>query len=164
MHIEDQTKSLIGERELREYKNFALREDMLKMTVGIMLGNSFNKVIYGFSDYLLMPILTFLMSKTGASWREWELVPLPGLDFEVGRLVGVFADFILTSVLLYVFYIKFVGRMVGRNGAPQTKECKYCLGRINPGAIKCPLCTGDLSVKARRNRAKNTRTKNPRGK
>jgi len=163
-HLENQMKSLIGERELREYKNFALREDMLKMTVGIMLGNSFNKVIYGFSDYLLMPVLKFLMSKTGEGWREWDFVPVHGLDFEIGKLLGVFADFLLTSVLLYIFYIKFVGNMVRREDGPQTKECKYCLGKINPGAVKCPLCTGDLSVKTRRNRTKNPRTKNPRGK
>ena len=47
---ESQMKSMIGERELKEYKNFAFKDDMLKLAVGIMLGNSFNKVVYGISD------------------------------------------------------------------------------------------------------------------
>ena len=80
--IESNIKSLIGEKEFRNYKNFAFREDMFKLTVGVILANSFNKVIYGFSDYLVMPFFKFLLSKTGEGWRSWKFSPLVGLDLE----------------------------------------------------------------------------------
>lgn len=161
--VESQIKSLIGERELKEYRNFAFKDDMLKLAVGIMLGNSFNKVVYGISDYLVMPVFTFLLSKTGEGWRDWTFSPAKGLDFKIGNLLGVFVDFILISILLYLLYIKLVGRIVGRE-APNLKECPHCCGKINAAAKKCPFCTGDIIVETRGVGSKNTGTKNRRSK
>lgn len=162
---ENHIKSLIGEKEFRNYKNFAFREDMLKLTVGVILANSLNKVVYGFSDYLVMPIFKFCLSKTGDGWRTWRISPLNGLDFEIGNLLATIVDFILISIVLYLFYIKLIKKLFGSDaGEPSKryKECKYCCGEINQYAIKCPLCTGDLNEKPRRNRSKNKRTKNNR--
>lgn len=153
------SKSLIGEKEFQNYKNFAFRDDMFKLSVGIILGNSFNKVIYGMSDYLIMPIFTFLISKTGQRWREWEFTPIYGLTFELGNLLGTFVDFLLISLMLYLFYIKFVQKIM-KYEQPNLKQCNFCFSNININAIKCPMCTGDLNVKKRRNRRKNQRAKN----
>lgn len=164
-HIDDQIRSLIGEKEFREYKNFALRDDMFKMAIGVMLGNSFNKVVYGMSDYLVMPVFTFLVSRTGNEWRNWVFTPVNGLTLEFGRLIGTFIDFIMVSILLYLFYIKIIGKVFrGNEKRPEMKQCPFCCGSIPKNAVKCPLCTGDLVVKPRRTRTKNTRTKNGRGK
>ena len=151
---EEQIRSLIGEKEWKEYKNFAFKDDMLKLTVGIILGNSFNKVVHGTSDYLIMPIFTFLISKTNTGWREWSFSPISGLKFEIGNLAGTFVDFIFISFLLYLFYIKLIGRVAKKPCVP-TKICPYCFSNINTEAIKCPLCTGDLIVETRRTRTKN---------
>lgn len=159
--VEMQMKSIIGEKEFENYKNFAFKDDMMKLTIGIILGNSFNKVVYGISDYLIMPIFTFLVSKTGKQWREWTFSPINGLNFELGHLIGTFLDFIMISVLLYLFYIKLVQKLL--KVEPQFQECKFCHAKININATKCPLCTGDLIVKKRRTRRKNKRTKNHRG-
>ena len=94
-------RSLIGKKEIEEYKNFAFRDDMLKLAVGVVLGNSFNKVVYGISDYLVMPVLTFFVSKTGDEWRRWEFSPFLGLKFDFGRMIGTFVDFLLMSCLIY---------------------------------------------------------------
>lgn len=147
-------RNLIGKKELQEYKNFAFRDDMLKLAVGVILGNSFNKVVYGMSDYLVMPIFTFLVSKTGQEWRNWEFTPFFGLTFELGRMFGTLIDFLLVSFFLYLFYVKFVGKIV-RADAPQKKQCSFCREAIRIDATKCPFCTGDLIVKARRTRRKN---------
>ena len=110
-----------------------------------------------------MPVFTFLWSKTGEGWRDWTLSPIKGLDFKIGNLFGVFVDFILISILLYLLYIKLVSRIVGRE-APNLKECPHCCGRINPAAKKCPFCTGDIIVETRGVGSKNTGTKNRRSK
>lgn len=159
---ENNIKSLIGEKEFRNYKNFALREDMFKLTVGVILANSLNKVVYGFSDNLVMPIFKFCLSKTGDGWRTWRFSPLAGLDFEIGNLIANIVDFILISIVLYLFYIKLIKSIfdVEEKELVNYKKCKYCYGEINSNAIKCPLCTGDLDEKPRRNRSKNKRTKN----
>jgi large conductance mechanosensitive channel len=161
--FETQVKSLLGEKEFQNYKKFAFRDDMFKLTIGVMLGNSFNKVVYGISDYLVMPLFTFLLSYTGDEWRQWTFKPIIGLNFEVGRLLAVLVDFTTTSIILYLIYTKALVMISKENSGPNTKKCEYCCGAIDENAKKCPLCTGDLIVKARRNRRKNTRTKNNRG-
>jgi large conductance mechanosensitive channel len=156
-------RSLIGKKEIEEYKNFAFRDDMLKLAVGVVLGNSFNKVVYGISDYLVMPVLTFLVSQTGDEWRRWEFSPFLGLKFEFGRMIGTFVDFFLMSFFLYLFYVKFASRLLVRPEGPKRKECPFCHENIRPEATRCPFCTGDLSVKTRRPRRKNKRAENRRG-
>lgn len=163
--IEAQMKSLIGEKEFKEYKNFAFRDDMFKLAVGVMLGNAFNKVVHGFSDYLVMPIFIFLVSKTGDEWRKWRLTPIDGLTFELGNFVGTMVDFILISVILYLFYVKIIkGVFDKEKNNSAFKQCPLCFSSIRIETKKCPYCTGDLNGESRRNRKKNTRTKNYRGK
>ena len=156
-------RGLIGKKEIQEYKNFAFREDMLKLAVGVVLGNSFNKVVYGISDYHVMPVLTFLVSQTGDEWRRWEFSPFLGLKFEFGRMIGTFVDFLLMSFFLYLFYVKFASRIIGAEG-PKRKQCPLCNESIRIEAVKCPFCTGDLIVKTRRAGRKNTGAENRRGK
>lgn len=156
---------MIGEKEFKEYKDFAFRDDMFKLAVGVMLGNSFNKVIYGVSDYLIMPIFKFLVSKTGDEWRSWSVTPVAGLTFELGRLFGTVIDFILISILLYFIYIKLFKRVLRKGETRQEmKQCPLCATTIRAEAKKCPACTGDLNVKPRRTRTKNKGTKDRRGK
>lgn len=160
--IRMEERGLIGKKEIQEYKNFAFRDDMLKLAVGVVLGNSFNKVVYGISDYLVMPVLTFLVSQTGDEWRRWEFSPFLGLKFEFGRMIGTFVDFLLMSFFLYLFYVKFVSRII-KTESPNKKQCPFCHESIRLEATRCPFCTGDLVVKTRRNRRKNTGTANRRG-
>lgn len=155
-------RSLIGRKEIKEYKDFAFRNDMLKMAVGVILGNSFNKVVYGISDYLVMPIFIFLVSQTGDEWRKWEFSPFLGLKFEFGRMIGTFVDFFLTSFFLYLFYVKVVGK-VAKSDGPRRKECVFCRESIREEATRCPFCTGDLSVKTRRTGRTNKGAKDRRG-
>jgi large conductance mechanosensitive channel len=162
--VETHIKSFIGEKEFRSYKNFAFREDMFKLTIGVILANSLNKVIYGFSDHLIMPVFKFLLSKTGDGWRAWKLSPIKGLDFEIGNLIGIFIDFILISIVLYVFFIKLVQPFLKTEEKISSKQCKYCCSMINENAKKCPLCTGDLNAEPRRTRRKNKRAKKRRSK
>jgi large conductance mechanosensitive channel len=160
--IKMEERGLIGKKEIEEYKNFAFRDDMLKLAVGVVLGNAFNKVVYGISDYLVMPLLTFLASHTGDEWRRWEFSPFLGLKFELGRMLGTFVDFLLISFFLYLFYVKFASRIVRHDG-PKRKECPFCRENIRLEAVRCPFCTGDLNVKARRTGRKNKGAENRRG-
>lgn len=162
--VEMQMKSLIGEEEFKKYKDFAFREDMFKLAVGVMLGTAFNKVVHGFSDYLIMPIFTFLVSQTGDEWRKWCFTPMKGLTFELGNLAGAVVDFVLISIVLYLFYVKIIqGVFHKEKRGPETKQCPLCLNPVHALALKCPFCTGDLTLEPRRNRKKNTGTKNRRG-
>lgn len=145
-------RSFIGMKDLQSYRRFAFKDDMLKLSVGFMIGAAFNKVVQGISDYLVMPVVNFMVSATNGEWRELRLEPLPGLVFEVGMLAGVFVDFAMVSVVLYLLYVRLIGGLMRRDedaGRVQ-KRCPYCFSLIHAEARKCPMCcTGGLIVDKR---------------
>jgi large conductance mechanosensitive channel protein len=109
-------KRFFSDKEWNEYKRFAFRDDMLKLTVGMMLGSSFNKVISSISSDLVMPAMSFLTTRTGDGWREMKLVIADGLEIRFGRVAGEFLDFLVVSVVLYIVWVKVVGRMKNAGG------------------------------------------------
>lgn len=139
-------KSFIGEKEIKKYKEFAFKEDMFKMSIAFIMGASFNKVVSGISDLLLMPLINFIIIQTGDGWRKWRIEPVNGLKIEIGQFLGVLVDFLLISIILYIIYAKIIKKITNSNNYVNLKNCPLCFSEINYLAKKCPKCTGDISV------------------
>ncbi len=141
-------KNFISNEELVKYKKFALKEDMLKMSTAFILGGAFNSVVKGISDILIMPFINFIILHTGESWRTFKIEPIDGLTIELGEFLGVSVDFILISIILYIFYMKILKNIKLKEEVEikcvETKTCKFCKSVIHYEAIKCPECTGDI--------------------
>jgi large conductance mechanosensitive channel len=102
----------ILKNEFEEYKKFAFKGDMIKISIGIILGNSFNTIVQSISNNILMPIINFLISKTGSNWRDLNLELINGLNLEIGKFLGSIIDFLLISIFLYVIYVKFLIKFI----------------------------------------------------
>lgn len=139
-------RAFIGEKEIKKYKEFAFKEDMLKMSIAFILGASFNKVVTGISDLIIMPIINFVLIQTGETWRKWSIEPIHGLKLEIGQFLGILVDFILISIILYIIYMKIISKITSNSKTQQIKKCPLCMSEINILATKCPKCTGDLNV------------------
>jgi len=139
-------KSFIGEKEIKKYKEFAFKEDMFKMSIAFIMGASFNKVVTGISDLLLMPLINFIIIQTGDGWRKWKVEPVNNLKIEIGQFLGVLVDFLLISIVLYIVYAKIIKKITNSNNCINLKNCPLCFSEINYLAKKCPKCTGDIGV------------------
>lgn len=117
---EDQVKETI-----EAYKKFAFKGDMLKMAVAFVLGGSFNKVVGSISANLIMPLIDFMILKTGANWREFKWQPFDGLEFEIGKFIGVSIDFVLISIVLFLLW-RFIRGSISpdEKPIPLTKRVK----------------------------------------
>lgn len=138
-------KTFISEKEIKKYKEFAFKDDMLKLSIGFILGNSFNSVVSGISDYLIMPVIKFILSETGEEWRKWKFAPIQGLEFELGKLAGVFVDFLLVSIILYIIYVKIISNIINKDKPEFIKECPNCFSKVDYRSKKCKYCTSKLS-------------------
>ncbi len=125
---------------LKEFKDFAMRGNVVDMAVGVVIGAAFGKVVTAVIDIFLTPILDALPKVEGG-----------GTGF-VGALVSflaVLVEFILTAFVLFLI-IKAMNKAKGltkkpaKAAAPTTKKCPYCLSEIDIKASRCPHCTSNL--------------------
>jgi large conductance mechanosensitive channel len=144
---------------VKEFRDFAMRGNVLDMAIGIIIGAAFGKIVSSLVNDLLMPPLGMLMGQVNFASL---FVPLDGSDhpsLEVAKEAGaptlnygVFLqsvlDFVLVALAIFVI-IRQVNRFkkpVAAPEAPATKECSFCASSIPARAVRCPNCTSQLAA------------------
>jgi len=127
---------------LKEFKEFAMRGNVLDLAVAVIIGGAFGKIIASLVNDVLMPLIGLVLG--GINFSE--------LAFTVGEAVvkwGAFVQSILDFVVV-AFVIFMIVRSMNRMqkpapiAAPTTKECPYCFSTIPLKATRCPNCTSEL--------------------
>jgi len=144
---------------LKEFKEFAMRGNVLDMAIGIIIGAAFGKIVTSFVNDILMPPLGLLLGKVDFSSL---FINISGKDYptlaaarEAGAATinyGIFLntviDFLLVALAVFLL-VKQVNKLKREPAPapvePATKECPYCLSVIPVRAVRCPHCTSQLA-------------------
>jgi len=141
---------------LKEFKEFAMRGNVLDMAVGIIIGAAFGKIITSLVGDILMPPLGMILGKvdfsnlfvniSGKSYESLAAAKAAGAPtVNYGIFLNNIIDFIIVAFAIFLLI-----RMVNRwnkpapAAAPTTKECSYCATAIPIAAKRCPNCTSEL--------------------
>jgi len=144
----------------KEFKEFAMKGNVLDMAVGIIIGAAFGKIITSFVGDVLMPPLGLLLGKMDFSSL---FVNLSGTDYptlaaakEAGAATLNYGTFINTIIdfIIVVFAIFLLVRQVNKlkrqpevaPASPTTKDCPYCFSAVALKATRCPNCTSSLTA------------------
>ena len=94
------------EKEANKFKMFAFSKSMIQISVGVILANSFQKLIAAATGGIIMPCINGLLPMAEGGWRTatWKITQ--NVTIEIGSLLGSFVDFLLTALILYVLYVK----------------------------------------------------------
>lgn len=92
------------EERLHEYRRFAFKDDMLKMSIAFIMGGAFTKAVTAISECLMMPVLNWILKFTGENWRQAKWTVTEGMTFEVGKFAAAFIDFLLISIVLFTLW------------------------------------------------------------
>lgn len=131
---------------IQEFKEFALKGNMMDMAVGIIIGGAFTSVVTSLTDNFINPLLNFI---TGAA-------KYTGADIAsfASSFISAFVNFIIMSFVLFCL-LKVMNKLteIGHHkeevpAAPTTKQCPYCCSEIDIKATRCPHCTSVLEEKA----------------
>ena len=144
----------------KEFKEFAMKGNVLDMAIGIIIGAAFGKIVSSFVADVLMPPLGLLMG--GVDFAN-KFLTLRGRTFDtldaaknagaVTMNYGVFfntvSDFLIVAFAIFIM-VKQVNRLRRQPEAapapPSTKDCPYCLSAVPVKATRCAQCTSDLKV------------------
>jgi large conductance mechanosensitive channel len=146
-----------GTSMFKEFKEFAMRGNVMDMAVGIIIGAAFGKIITSFVTDVLMPPIGLLMG--GADFTNY-FVSLSGQTFpslaaakEAGAPTinyGVFLNTVI-DFLIVAFAIFLIIRQLNKlkreapAPAPTQRECPQCLSSIPLKARRCAHCTVELA-------------------
>jgi large conductance mechanosensitive channel len=131
-------------KEIKKFKQFAFKEDMVKISIAVIVGGAINKVANSASNNILNPIVNFLMYKPGNFWNGYVIHLNKDIKLEVGNFLSSVCEFLIVSLLVYIVYIKLMKNLiqVERN----TKTCNFCFSEIHKLASRCPQCTSKLNL------------------
>lgn len=141
---------------LKEFKEFAMRGNVLDMAIGVIVGGAFGKIVSSVVSDILMPPIGLLMGKVDFSSLFINLSGQPQPSLAAAKAAGaptinygVFLQTVLDFVIV-AFVIFLLVRQVNRlqaqpapPAAPTTKDCFYCLSAIPLRATRCAHCTAE---------------------
>ena len=125
---------------IKEFKEFAMRGNVVDMAVGVIIGGAFGKVVTAVIDIFIQPILDALPKMEGGG---------TGITGALITFCGVLVEFILTALVLFAIIkamnkAKNMKKQPEKPAAPTTKKCPFCQSEIDIKATRCPHCTSEI--------------------
>ena len=126
---------------LKEFKEFALRGNVMDMAVGIIIGGAFSGIVTSLTDNFINPIINLIMGN--ASYTKADVIGF-GSAFLASVVNFVIMAFILFCLIRGINKLMSVGKKKEEPKAPTTKICPYCKSEIPLDAVRCAHCTSEL--------------------
>ena len=142
----------------KEFKEFAMKGNVLDMAVGIVIGAAFGGIVTSFVNDVLMPPLGKLIGHADFSNL---FISLNGEHFDTiaaakaagaatlnyGLFVNAVVNFLIVAFAIFLL-VRAVNRMRKAEpaAAPTTRECPRCLSSVPLKATRCAFCTSDLAA------------------
>jgi large conductance mechanosensitive channel len=156
-------------RNLNEFKEFAVKGNVIDMAVGIIIGAAFGNVVNSVVNDVIMPPLGFLMGKVDFSNMYLTLYnPNPDATYSslqaaadagvvtinYGLFINTLISFAMVAFAVFLL-VKAINKLKAATAkkeaddaaaadALDTKECPRCFSKIDIKATKCPHCTADI--------------------
>jgi len=126
---------------LKEFKEFAIRGNVMDLAVAVIIGGAFGKIVTSFVNDLIMPLIGLLLG--GISFTDLAIT-VGGAVIKWGAFVQSIIDFIIIAFVIFLL-VRAMNRLKRQPPAtPTTKECQYCSTTIPLKATRCPNCTSEL--------------------
>lgn len=147
---------------LKEFKEFAVKGNVIDMAVGIIIGGAFSPIVNSLVKDIIMPPIGFILGNVDfsnlylpvtpsdqhfATLKEAQDAGLVTINY--GVFINTLISFLIVSFAVFVL-VKFINKLKCEKKEepvpvePTTKECPFCCSTINIKAKKCPHCASEL--------------------
>lgn len=156
---------------LKEFKEFAMKGNVLDLAVGVIIGGAFQKIVTSLVNDIIMPSVSIVTGKVDYN----DLVLQIGdISIKYGSFITTIIDFLIIAFSIFIM-VKYINRVNSKlekineqnkeklkkhrwfkkkesekpvveeiKEEPTTKICPFCLSEINIKATRCPHCTSVL--------------------
>lgn len=149
---------------LKEFREFAMRGNVVDMAVGIIIGGAFGTIVKSLVDDVIMPPIGLLLG--GVDFSNFFVTLKPGaaggpyasladakgagaVTVNYGLFLNAIISFLIVAFAVFLL-IKSVNSMKRAEqpapaAGPTTKACDFCAMSIPITAKRCPHCTSQLA-------------------
>ena len=127
---------------LKEFRDFALRGNVMDLAVAVIIGGAFGKIIASLVNDVLFPLIGLVLG--GINLAEKSL-RVGSAEVMWGAFVQSIIDFTIIAFVIFLI-IRIMNRIQkpAPVSDPTTNECPYCTSTISIKAKRCPHCTSQL--------------------
>jgi large conductance mechanosensitive channel len=144
----------------REFREFAMRGNVVDLAVGIIIGAAFGKIVTSLVNDILMPPVGLLLGRvdfsnlflnlSGQSFTSLAEAKAAGAaTINYGVFLNNVIDFVIVAFAIF-WLVRFINRLTRQleaaPAAPATRECPFCVSSIPLRATRCPQCTSTLQA------------------
>jgi len=150
---------------LKEFKEFAMRGNVVDMAVGIVIGAAFGVIIKSLVADILMPPIglllggvdfsnLFMVIKEGTTAGPFATIAAAqeagAVTLNYGLFVNTIVSFLIIAFAIFFFVVRPLGKLLKKEEAPPaeptTRECPFCLSTIPIKATRCGHCTSEVKA------------------
>ncbi|MBB3112684.1 large conductance mechanosensitive channel [Paenibacillus phyllosphaerae] len=150
---------------LKEFREFAVKGNVLDLAVGVIIGGAFGKIVTSVVNDIIMPPIGVLLG--GMNFKDLFISLKPGVHPEslqaaqsggipviaYGNFINVILDFTIVAFCVFMI-VKGANALRRLNAkeveaaptAPTEKECPHCLSHVPVLATRCKYCTSHLAA------------------
>ncbi|HPK53560.1 MAG TPA: large conductance mechanosensitive channel protein MscL [Smithellaceae bacterium] len=92
---------------LEEFKNFALKGNVVDLAIGVIIGAAFGKIVDSLVKHIIMPFVGVILPGE-QGYLTWKWV-ISGKEIPYGLFIGEVVNFFIIALALYIFIVKFLG-------------------------------------------------------
>ena len=150
---------------LKEFKEFAMRGNVIDLAVGVIIGGAFQKIVNSLVNDLIMPLIGLIskgsdfaskfVALDGGTYASIEEAQAAGAAIlTYGNFIAAVIDFLIMAVVIFLLVkglnsLASIGKkkeeaVAEEPAAPTTKVCPFCKSEIAIDATKCAHCTSDV--------------------
>ncbi|MDO4288057.1 MAG: large conductance mechanosensitive channel protein MscL [Eubacterium sp.] len=132
-----------------EFKEFALKGNMLDLSIGVIIGGAFQAVVSSLTSDIISPIIG-IFAKTNfdnLAITFWDV------NIKYGAFITALINFLIMALVIFLM-LKGINKLTGLRKKQEelveeatTKTCPYCCSEIPVEASRCPHCTSILEAK-----------------
>jgi large conductance mechanosensitive channel len=144
---------------LKEFKEFAMKGNVMDMAVGIIIGAAFGRIVTSLVSDVIMPPIGLLLGKvdfnnlflniSGTSYPTLAAAKAAGAaTINYGTFINTVIDFLIVAFAIFLL-VRQINQWTTKPAAapePTTKNCPYCLSTIPVKATKCAFCTAAVTA------------------
>lgn len=154
---------------IKEFKEFAMKGNILDMAIGLVIGGAFQSIIKSLVEDIIMPFTALFTGNV--DYTNW-VIYVSTAQIKIGSFITALINFLIIAISIFIA-LKVVitinkrfeemnkevsgkinkklkknhrGKNEEVHEEPETKVCPYCLSEIRYKATRCPHCTSELEI------------------